>query len=980
MELNFLQKNAKYDFLSSSNLDLLFMKKIIGLFILFNFTIQFAHAQGGVWTWMKGANIPNVNGTYGLQGISNNGNNPPARYQASYWTDLDGNFWLFGGTMKVGSSFDFLNDLWVYNIGTNQWTWVNGPQYQNDKNGNYGPLGVPGTNFYPSARGNGSISWTDNNGNLWLYGGAGIDASNNQGALSDLWKFDVITKEWTWVKGSNNIGATPNYGVLGVATASNSPGARLGGKNAWVDLNNDLWLFGGNTTTSGALFYNDLWKFNITSNMWTWVNGNNAPNPGFNYGALGVESPTNQPPPRWSASRWKGVDNKFYLFGGHSVFNPSANILNDLWQYNPLTNNWTWISGNNNSNQLGNYSGGTCNPDKLKFPSARYENHTAQTIGCSEIFWSFGGRAINGDALNDLWLYNLTNSEWTWVSGSQASNQAGNFGVQGVANSANMIPSRYGVCIWVDDNNNLWVFGGQNNGQYHNDLWKFSPDTTCFSAPLVASFTLFPPADSIICIGDTTKMFIPQTANVNWTPSNGVYPNSDTSILSFSPLSNTTYTVLGLDTGKCPGADTIVFNLQVISSNSALLIPPSDTIICQGESTFMNLDPNLTINYFPTNGAFPNSDTSQIIFSPQTTTTYTVIGDYTSCSIPDTVIFTIQVSPLDPINLLAPTQLNLCVGDTTLMNLNPNYIISFTPAIGAYPNADTSQIIFSPPTTTNYLVKATSTGPCPHTDSIFFTINALPTTKTNLPPLHDTDLCSGVPILFDAGKSLMQVTLNTWNGVTVSPDSSQFQFFPSSTTTYTLIASDAFCAIPDTAIFTIQILASPVASFFVNPTETILKYATFTLTNQSINANTYLWYQDGVAFSAYTNESKKVNKLGETCFSLVASNNVGCKDTFSQCIIVNPDPSYLIIPNAFSPNGDGKNDYFNLLSSGNIVIKEFAVYDRWGNEVFRDNTGYWGWDGKYKTEYMEIGTYFYYVRYSENGIEKIKKGDVSLVR
>ena len=111
------------------------------------------------------------------------------------------------------------------------------------------------------------------------------------------------------------------------------------------------------------------------------------------------------------------------------------------------------------------------------------------------------------------------------------------------------------------------------------------------------------------------------------------------------------------------------------------------------------------------------------------------------------------------------------------------------------------------------------------------------------------------------------------------------------------------------------------------------------------------------------------------------------KDT-NQCVHKEPilipeenccdDP---FVPNAFTPNQDGINDYLNILHISKVEVKQFVIYNRFGNEVFR-NKDLWGWDGKYKNEEAEIGTYFYYLHYTclQTGKEHILKGSFELLR
>ena len=84
----------------------------------------------------------------------------------------------------------------------------------------------------------------------------------------------------------------------------------------------------------------------------------------------------------------------------------------------------------------------------------------------------------------------------------------------------------------------------------------------------------------------------------------------------------------------------------------------------------------------------------------------------------------------------------------------------------------------------------------------------------------------------------------------------------------------------------------------------------------------------------------------------------GCSSTDS--IYVTLDITSIVdIPNAFSPNGDGVNDFFGILNAGNCEIIYFNIYNRWGEMIFTTNNISGTWDGTYKEIPQEIGTYVY---------------------
>ncbi|NHI95056.1 MAG: hypothetical protein EAX96_21375, partial [Candidatus Lokiarchaeota archaeon] len=166
------------------------------------------------WTWMSGNFTRNARGIYGTKGVANETNVPGARYESASWTDANGNFWLFGGVGYDNVNGGYLNDLWMFNISDATWTWMSG-NFTRNARGIYGTKGVANETNVPGARYE-SASWTDANGNFWLFGGAGYDNVNG-GYLNDLWMFNISDATWTWMSGNFTRNARGIYGTKGVA-------------------------------------------------------------------------------------------------------------------------------------------------------------------------------------------------------------------------------------------------------------------------------------------------------------------------------------------------------------------------------------------------------------------------------------------------------------------------------------------------------------------------------------------------------------------------------------------------------------------------------------------------------------------------------------------------------------------------------------------------------------------------------------------
>ncbi|MBP1661511.1 MAG: Ig-like, group 2 [Candidatus Aminicenantes bacterium] len=359
------------------------------------------------------------------------------------------------------------------------WTWASGSDKIRQKGG-YGIKGLTDPANIPGSRAC-AACWSDSSGNLWLFGGEGYDSDGNVGGLNDLWKYDPATREWIWVGGSDMVGQPSVWGTKGVADPLNAPGSRIC-PLFWTDPGGKLWLYGGMGLGSEGNGHcmGDLWSFNLTTSEWTWVSGNDTYQ-FASYGTKGVSNPSNIPGGRISGVTWIDASGKLWLFGGMGFTSVGGFYqLNDLWMYDPVASEWTWVSGTDQYEDAGEY-GTKGVPSTSNVPGAR---HSATSwIDANGDLWLFGGYDYwEGYMLsfNDLWRFNPTTLEWTWISGSDWPNEPGNHGTQGVPDPRNVPSARSGSVSWTDSEGNFWLFGGE--GYYGqegydpdalNDLWKF---------------------------------------------------------------------------------------------------------------------------------------------------------------------------------------------------------------------------------------------------------------------------------------------------------------------------------------------------------------------------------------------------------------------------------------------------------------------------------------------------------------------------
>ncbi len=123
----------------------------------------------------------------------------------------------------------------------------------------------------------------------------------------------------------------------------------------------------------------------------------------------------------------------------------------------------------------------------------------------------------------------------------------------------------------------------------------------------------------------------------------------------------------------------------------------------------------------------------------------------------------------------------------------------------------------------------------------------------------------------------------------------------------------------------------------------------------------------------------------KSVYYCVAENADGvCSDTCIYKVSVYDIPSDVYLPTAFSPNGDGKNETFSVLTDNpNFLLYSLSVYNRWGQRIYHGTNENVGWDGTFNSKPVEIGVYFWALKYRIKGVDKdffYKKGDVTVVR
>ena len=860
------------------------------------------HAQGQ-WAWEWG---PQGNTTLSSSGQGNFSatNHPGWRYAAVCWTDPNGKFWRYGG--------DGGGDLWQFDPLLGQWAFMNGSLSATPPTV-YGTQGISAPGNQPGGDAFGHPAWVDNIGNLWIY---------SIGSTDDLWKFDPIIGQWTWMKGTGSNGAAAVYGVIGVPSPAVSPGQCNETDCKWVDSNNNLWLFNE--------FTGVLWKYDPSLNQWAWIKG--TPNGNPVYGTLGIAAPANEP------GQFSGCPSVGTLYGMWQdsqdqlwmLVNRNGGTIDlEIWKYNIPNNEWTCMRIDASAFGGSQSYPNQCQETATAFPVPRTEQRARWVDDCDHL-WTYGGIGFCQPSTEyaDLWRYSPHTNQWMWVKGT---NTGPVFGTQGVASASNQPPPAAGQQHWENEDG-FWLHGGQTSlGSGTHHLWRYQPDT------VVANFS-----ETSICLTSTFTDLSTSGCNTiksyawNFGDAGSGTANTDTTPNPSHTFSNSGSYQVTLVVQNCTWhADTIV---QTITVNCGLHVTlPSDTI-CVGDCTtlFANASGgSLPYSYQWDNG-IPDTTGGPITVCPIANTTYSVIVTDSSGT-SDTATATVVVLPTPIVDLGPDTALchppllldatnnsanylwsdgstssSLLIQNSSTYSVNvsnagcttsdsiniqiANLNIDLGPdSITCHPNLlldagvsglnylwqdGSTQQSFTAVDTGTYIVQATDSLGCTAAD----TINILPgSISIDLGP--DTVACAGSVITLQVGNTNANLQWSTGHNGQVETVNT-----PS---TVWVSAVDGICQSSDTVEVLFQ---SPTASFASPDTSGCAPLSSiFTDLSSGGNAPIAQWawdFGDGNT-SSVQHPQHTFQQPGTYDLSLLVTDQNGCQDDTTNALFVEvfPEPS-----------------------------------------------------------------------------------------
>jgi gliding motility-associated-like protein len=148
-------------------------------------------------------------------------------------------------------------------------------------------------------------------------------------------------------------------------------------------------------------------------------------------------------------------------------------------------------------------------------------------------------------------------------------------------------------------------------------------------------------------------------------------------------------------------------------------------------------------------------------------------------------------------------------------------------------------------------------------------------------------------------------------------------------------------------------------------------------------SNDIKWYLDNLFFGNDETLNITFDEPGTYELLLICDNDFNCPDTTSVVMNVFYDLQ-VFVPNAFTPNGDGTNDFFLPSIFGDFSPDgfEMLIFNRWGEQIFSSKTIDIGWDGSYKGKLVQEGVYIWKIRISRLSSAEVKefKGHVTILK
>jgi gliding motility-associated-like protein len=474
----------------------------------------------------------------------------------------------------------------------------------------------------------------------------------------------------------------------------------------------------------------------------------------------------------------------------------------------------------------------------------------------------------------------------------------------------------------------------------------------------VSPVQAIPGPDIDLCIGESTQLNGSGGGTYLWQPPLGLSATNIANPVA-NPTVTTTYTLTVTDGIGCSHTDSLrvaVHPLPIID------LGPDILVMCENDSS--QLQAIGAVNYVwspPT--ALSNPNIANPLAFPTSSITYVVTGsDLFGCEDQDTLHIDVLPAP----EAVAWGGAIICADSSVQVFSSGGGTYLWSPS-NVFDNPTAQNPIATLQQTTDLIVTVQGGNGCRDRDTVRVPVTPTPVAQVLGPDLICKDDL-GI-LLVSGGQTYL------WNTGATTP---RINVFPQNSTLYTAIAFVDGCPSKPDSLYLVVDTLLPVADFYADPDSGLIPLET-TFFNQSTSGYHYIWnFGDGQGTNEFS-PSHTYQDTGRFQVRLIVVTENGCRDTAYSKVIVGADFT-IYIPNAFTPNGDGLNDYFFVKWIG---VKEFHVmlFDRWGLMIYESFDPNFRWDGSLHDKVCQEGVYVYVIEARGYLSEKVKRGgSVTLLR
>lgn len=473
----------------------------------------------------------------------------------------------------------------------------------------------------------------------------------------------------------------------------------------------------------------------------------------------------------------------------------------------------------------------------------------------------------------------------------------------------------------------------------------------------VLEFSCMPSADSVTIIAASNSVPLQLGNDTAICPGNTLVLNAGSTYASYEWQDGSAAPTLSVSTAGLYHVKVTDYcgnimrdTINVAISTAAQINAGPDRVKCNNDTLHLDA-PGGLINYHWSPSYNISSVSSQhVIINPAADTAYAFEAEISSgCRVFDTIRITVNHSP--GINL-GPDKA-FCTGDSILLNAGAGFASYHwnTGAVASTIYAHTSG---------NYLVQAIMPNGCASAD----TVQVLPLYP--LPLISSIDkndgICAGENRRLDAGGGYASYIWSTGDHTSFI-DAAALGFYK------VIVTDQNGCKGSD---------STEIRHIWSNPTGFLADSAFICINDTAnihalFNYNSYLWSTGSQSSVAV------INVAG--LLALTVTDQHGCTGKDSILVLPKECLRGFYMPAAFSPDANGLNDLLRPVISGRITDYKFIVYNRYGKAMFVSATPNEGWDGKYKGQLQDMGSFVWICTYSSNGGSiRVEKGSAILIR